>query len=289
MLRTRAASAILIVAATLAAIVAGGWVFAVGALVVALLALDELMVMLIRAGHRPARLLGHLLVAVFFLVALTGFSGRLVAEAVTFTVVGPLLTVMLRRSLAGTMLDWAVSVAATLYIGWLASHAVLLRALGAPFTPAAFLQTDLATLPGGYAASLGMLWMLTAILATWATDTAAYLAGRAWGRHQMTPLLSPKKTWEGAAAGLAAAVAATVACTLVFGLPLALPLAAGGGAALGVLAQLGDLAESLLKRQTGVKDTGSAIPGHGGVLDRIDSLLFTLPATYYLASFLLGG
>ena len=289
MLRTRAASATLIVIGTLIAVFAGGWVFALGALVVALLALDELMVMLAKAGHQPARLLGHGLVAVFFVSALAGFSGRLLAVAVTLTVVGPLLTVMLRRSLAGTMLDWAVSVAATLYIGWLAAHALLLRDLGTPPSLDAFLLTDLVRLPRGEGLPLGMRWVLTAILTTWATDTAAFLAGRAWGRHKLMPRLSPNKTWEGAAAGLVAAVAAAIACILVLRLPLSLPLAVIAGAGLSILAQLGDLAESLLKRQTGVKDAGRAIPGHGGVLDRIDSLLFTLPATYYLASFIAGG
>jgi phosphatidate cytidylyltransferase len=285
-LRTRAASATLIVIGTLLVTIIGGWVFVLAALVVALLALDELMLMLGNVGHRPARLLGHLLVTVFFLVALTGPSSRWLGEAVTLAVIGPLLSVMLRRNLAGTMLDWAVSVAATLYVGWLAAHAILLRMVHAPVTLDAFLLTDLATLLDSYRLPLGTLWVLTAILVTWAVDTAAYATGSAWGRHQMTPLLSPKKTWEGAAGGLVAGLAATIACALVFRLPLSLPAIMLTGLALGVIAQVGDLAESLLKRQTGVKDTGRIIPGHGGVLDRIDALLFVVPATYYLARIL---
>jgi phosphatidate cytidylyltransferase len=286
--RERSVSATVIVIATLACTLVGGWVFFAGALVVALLALDELMVMLVKAGHRPARLLGHLLVVVFFLVALTGASGRWLGEALSLAVVGPLLSVMLRRNLRGTMLDWAVSVAATIYIGWLAAHAVLLRNLHAPVSLASFLGTDLGSLLGTLSLTGGARWVLTAILVTWANDTVAMLAGMAWGRRQLAPALSPKKTWEGAAGGLLAGIATMLACTAALDLPLSLPLAMAAGAALSVLGQLGDLAESLLKRQTGVKDTSNVIPGHGGILDRIDSQLFVLPAVYYLATFLTG-
>lgn len=286
MLRARATSATLIVIGTLLVTFIGGWVYFVATLVVALLALDELMTMLRRAGHYPARLLGHLMVVVFFLIAQAGGSARWQGEAMTLAVVGPLISVMLRRSLAGTMLDWAVSVAATIYIGWLAAHAVLLRNFHAPVDLSAFLMTDLANLWPRLVLQPGLLWTLTAILTTWATDTAAFLTGRSWGRTLLTPLLSPKKTREGAIGGILAGVATTVACVLVFGLPMNIVQAILAGLALSIVAQIGDLAESLLKRQTGVKDTSNMIPGHGGVLDRIDSLLFTLPTTYYLATFL---
>ena len=286
MLRQRTISATLIVIATLAAVIAGGWVFFAATLVTALLALDELMRMLNKAGYRPARLLSHLLVVVFFLVALIGAPGRLLGEALLLVVIGPLLSVMWRRNLTGTMQDWAVSVAATLYVGWLAAHAILLRSLPGPLQLDAFLRTDLPLTLGEFQFTSGMLWTLTAILTTWANDTAAFFTGRAWGAHQMAPVLSPKKTWEGAAGGVVAAMATVMLCVAIARLPLDLPLAALAGLALGALAQLGDLAESLLKRQTGVKDAGTLIPGHGGVLDRIDSLLFTLPAVYYLATFI---
>src|SRR6185436_8857704 len=103
-----------------------------------------------------------------------------------------------------------------------------------------------------------------------------------WGRHKMAPTLSPKKTWEGAAGGLIGAVVASLVCIPLLGLPL------GPGAGLvlgivgGVVGPLGDLAESLIKRQVGLKDAGNLIPGHGGILDRADSLLFTIPILYYL-------
>lgn len=285
MLRQRTISATLIVIGTLAAIAAGGWVFLAAALVTALAALDEFMAMVSKAGYAPARLLGFVLAIAFMLVAQLGAPGRLLGETVLLAVIGPLLTVMLRRNLTGTMQDWAVSVAGILYIGWLAAHAVLLRTLPQPPSPGEFLQTDLMTITATGHLSLGLRWTLAAVLTTWATDTTAFFVGRTWGRHLLIPVLSPKKTWEGAAGGLVAAVLAFVACAMVLALPVGVAVAIIFGTCLGMLAQVGDLAESLIKRQTGVKDAGTAIPGHGGVLDRIDSLLFTLPTTYYFATF----
>ena len=98
----------------------------------------------------------------------------------------------------------------------------------------------------------------------------------------MAPRISPGKTWEGTAAGLAAAAAACAALAASLGLPLALPFAASLGVVLGFVAILGDLAESALKRYCGVKDSGALVPGHGGVLDRLDSIVFNLPLVYHL-------
>jgi phosphatidate cytidylyltransferase len=97
----------------------------------------------------------------------------------------------------------------------------------------------------------------------------------------MAPALSPHKSWEGAAAGLAAAILAALLLAALFGLPLSPLQAILIGAAGGISGQLGDLAESLIKRQIGIKDSSNLIPGHGGVLDRIDSMLFTAPTVYY--------
>jgi phosphatidate cytidylyltransferase len=144
------------------------------------------------------------------------------------------------------------------YVGWLLGFAILLhRTVGGPAL------------------------VLFVIVLTWCGEAAAYFAGSAIGRHPLAPVLSPRKTVEGGVAQLAVSVLA------------ALPLAAwllpecssfqvvGAGAVIGVLGQLGDLAESALKRSAGVKDASALLPGHGGVLDRLDSLLFNLPAFYY--------
>jgi len=159
--------------------------------------------------------------------------------------------------------SWSWTVAGILYAGWMMGHWVMLRQLDD-----------------------GRELVIMAVFSTFACDTAAYFVGRAWGRRRMTPRISPNKTWEGAAAGLAGAVAAAVALRYLlnlggWSLPLSYPEAAGLGALIGVVSQLGDLAESLLKRRAGVKDSGALLPGHGGLLDRIDSLVFTGVIVYY--------
>ena len=118
------------------------------------------------------------------------------------------------------------------------------------------------------------------LAATWVGDSAAYFAGSAWGRGKIAPKVSPNKSWVGGWAGaagsaLAAGIWFLVVDDLLPGLPIAnWVVAAGLGALLGVLGQVGDFAESLLKREAGVKDSGTIFPGHGGVLDRLDAAVF---------------
>jgi phosphatidate cytidylyltransferase len=132
-------------------------------------------------------------------------------------------------------------------------------------------------------------WLMFAMLLSWAGDTAAFGAGRAFGRHKLAPQVSPGKTWEGAAGSVAGGMLAggiyahyllpTVALAMV------LALAAAGN----IAGQLGDLCESALKRGVGVKDSGSSLPGHGGWLDRVDSTLFTVPVVYVILKLLPPG
>ena len=168
----------------------------------------------------------------------------------------------------------AYLVGGPLYVGFLLAHVLLLVQVG----------------DAGGSYELGRNWLLFALLVTFATDTAAYLTGRAIGRHPMAPSISPNKTWEGAVGGFVGAVGAAVLLDQFFNLGLAPtswftawnwqpPLI---GATVGIVAQAGDLLESKLKRLSQVKDAGSLIPGHGGLLDRLDSLLITIPAIYYL-------
>lgn len=122
------------------------------------------------------------------------------------------------------------------------------------------------------------LWLLTALTMVWAADSGAYFAGRRFGRHKLAPRISPNKTIEGLAGGLVAGLAVAAVFGLLAGLPVAYLPRLLLVAALAVLASvLGDLFESLLKRHAGAKDSGNVIPGHGGVLDRIDGVLAALP------------
>jgi len=138
----------------------------------------------------------------------------------------------------------------------------------------------------------GALLLLVPLLLTWANDIGAFFAGRAFGRRKLMPSISPGKTVAGAVGGLALTVVAAWAYLgFVLGPRAGLGLSLGAtlvfGAALSVAAQVGDLVESMLKRDAGVKDSSALIPGHGGVLDRTDSLLFTIPLSYVLLDLLL--
>jgi len=150
---------------------------------------------------------------------------------------------------------------AIMYIGWLLGFGILLH----------------------HTSPLGDELVLYVVGVTWLGETAAYLVGSTVGRHKLAPVISPRKSVEGALAQLVASIA-TGAALGAWLLPTCGPgLWLGAGALLGVAGQFGDLAESAIKRSVGTKDTGALIPGHGGVLDRIDSLLFNLPAFYYFS------
>ncbi len=153
--------------------------------------------------------------------------------------------------------DWLWATGGIVYVGFLGSHLVLLRDL-----------------------SEGREWVLLAVFATFATDTAAYFAGKAFGRVHITPRISPGKTLEGSIGGYAAGFAAVLALKWVTGLEVGAEIALLA-LLLPAVAMLGDLAESMIKRGAGVKDAGSLVPGHGGLLDRLDSILFTAPLVYY--------
>ena len=172
---------------------------------------------------------------------------------------------------------WAATIAAPVYVGLPLGFAYSLRLLDDGLVATSLAGLDL---------TRGQLWLALALALAFACDSAAYLVGRAFGRRPLFPRISPKKTVEGTAAGVAAA--ALVALLLA---PL-LGLAPGWALAMGLLggagAVLGDLAESLLKRAAGVKDSGWIFPGHGGLLDRLDSLLFVFVVVYLVGSLARG-
>lgn len=169
--------------------------------------------------------------------------------------------------------DWARQAAANVwgmaYTGLLLAHVILLRSMDGP-------RLDM----GFHIFEYGEACLWTVLLGTWASDTFAYFVGRACGRRPFCSV-SPKKSLEGAAGGFIGCVLVTAACGIIgLGIPLWQALTVALGVA--VFAPLGDLVESVLKRTFEVKDSGSLLPGHGGVLDRFDSLLFTAPVAYYL-------
>jgi phosphatidate cytidylyltransferase len=139
-------------------------------------------------------------------------------------------------------------------------------------------------------AHFGPGWLFVTLALAFMSDTGAYAFGRLWGKHKLYPAVSPGKTWEGALGGIVGANLATIGFGSLFLLPeLSIPQAVAL-AVLGSLAgQIGDLFESMLKRSYGVKDSGSLLPGHGGMLDRVDALLFVGPVVYYFAALVVFG
>lgn len=160
--------------------------------------------------------------------------------------------------------DTAVTVFGAVYVGFMLSHLVLIRALDS--------GTELA---------------LATIIGVWANDVFAYLVGSTMGRHKMAPRISPHKSWEGFAAGTAFTVVVWVLVGSVADTGLSLPALTLTGLAVSVAAVVGDLAESRLKREAGVKDSGRLLPGHGGFLDRFDSMIMVSVVAYYLL--IIGG
>jgi phosphatidate cytidylyltransferase len=162
--------------------------------------------------------------------------------------------------------DWAWVIAGMLYVGWLLSYLLALR-----------LEPGTAAFPNA-----GRDFVLLALFTTFGSDTAAYFVGKALGRHKMAPQISPGKTWEGGVAGVFGAI--VVSLLFTFKSPWQVPLswwqAILLGLAVSVFGQLGDLVESLLKRNSGVKDSGTLMPGHGGLLDRMDSVVFAGAVVY---------
>ncbi len=182
----------------------------------------------------------------------------------TLAVVPPLIWCLSRRQKEGAFASWVWTIAGILYIGWMLSHLVALRGL-----------------------EWGRNWVFFVLFVTWASDTTAFFTGRKLGRHKLAPSISPGKTWEGSISGIVAAIAMSILffTPTPFQLPLAYWQAIPLSIAVSILGQLGDLTESLLKRNMGVKDSGRLMPGHGGLLDRMDSIIFAGVVVYYFASF----
>jgi phosphatidate cytidylyltransferase len=135
--------------------------------------------------------------------------------------------------------------------------------------------------PAIHAGFRGKQWLLFLYLVIWASDTGAYYVGTAFGRHRLYEKISPKKSIEGLLGGTAAAMVAALLCSFWVVRVLGAVEAVVLGAVLALVGTAGDLAESLIKRSAGVKDSGSIMPGHGGILDRMDSLMFAAPVLYF--------
>lgn len=173
-------------------------------------------------------------------------------------VAGSLLYLLKPGDRSQAFIRWAWTLAGVIYIGWLLSFIVALRGLDS-----------------------GREWVFFALGVTAASDTFAYFVGRAFGKHKMAPSISPNKSWEGAIGGAFFAVVMALVLKVVCDLPAGYLELGILGAAASAIGQAGDLVESLFKRNMAIKDSGNSIPGHGGFLDRMDSMVFAAVLIYY--------
>jgi phosphatidate cytidylyltransferase len=234
----------------------GWWGFAV-AIIAVILSVYELHNMMVHEGYHPLIWMSFALSILFLLAAMFPQQRLILLEvAISAALLITLPLLFIRKKLDGAMVDWSLTLAIPVYVGWPLSVFLLLRGFQGGITP-------------------GFWWVLTVFLGVWGFDSGAFFAGHFFGKHKLAPAISPAKTWEGVAGGLVFSIAAALLLTTW---PLSVPwyLAILLGILIGIASTLGDLAESLIKRQTHVKDSGQFMPGHGGLLDRIDSLLFAV-------------
>jgi phosphatidate cytidylyltransferase len=279
--RTRVAVAAVGVPIALAAVFLGGWVLAILLAVLAALAAQEFFRLCETKRVRPIVPLGAGAAAMFVLLGAAS-GGFMWPGAVLWGATVALVLVALTASIwthgveANPLLASGITAFGALYTGGMLVHGILLRHL-----------------PGVESAWHGTALVFAPVLLTWASDTSAYFVGRAWGRRKLIPRVSPGKTVEGSIGALVGTVAVAVLYSFLLARFGAYRMGIGEAVFFGLLisvtAQIGDLAESLLKRDAGVKDSGTLFPGHGGVLDRMDSLLFTLPVAYLFFRFVAGA
>lgn len=259
----------------------GGWVLAGVLGLVAALCAREFYLLAGARGVRPLSLPGVAVAAALVVLAalrptFSGLAPWAFGLLVLLTLVSLAATIWTRWPGGGPLDAVSSTVAGALYTGGALAFALLIRSL-----------PEVGVVSPVPSPWVGAALLIFPLLVTWIGDSCAYFVGSTWGRRKLMPRVSPGKTVEGGVAGLVGAMAAGgiyAALVLADQPAYAVPalLGVGMGLVIGVAAQVGDLAESVLKREAGKKDSGELLPGHGGALDRFDALFFTVPLTYVM-------
>jgi phosphatidate cytidylyltransferase len=262
MLTKRLLVAIILLPILIAVIVTGGWLFILVMSAALGIAAWEYWRMFVRGGYAPS---GPVLIGGVILMALSrgGFGflySDLIATVLILAAMGVHVFGYTRHSNTAAI-DFCITLTGLFYLGWLGSYFLSLRLL-----------------PDG------QWWFLVALPAVWLADAGAFLFGRKFGRHRMAPTVSPKKTWEGYFGGIVIASILTPLLASAWRLvapEINVEIALVLGFVIAIVAPLGDLGESMIKRQFGVKDSSNILPGHGGIMDRIDTWIWAAAIGYY--------
>ena len=266
-LGTRIITGIVGIALAAFVIQTGGWLFSAAVLLLSMGAWFEFARAFTNKGVRLAYFTGMAMIILIWGCSWLGNEMELTAVSMLTVLLVLSHTVFSHKTFS--IEQACISVAGIFYVGFAFSHLLLLRF----WQDSQLLSSPVGDLSYGCA----LIWIM--FLGTWSSDTFAYFTGSMLGRHKLCPSISPNKTIEGFLGGLIGTTAVVTGLGMLFS--LSLPHMAALGVCIALVATLGDLVESVIKRYTGIKDSGSIIPGHGGVLDRFDSVMFTAPFVYY--------
>ena len=262
----RVITGVIISLISIIAIILGSLPLFLSLLLIIALCCKEFVKILKYKGFHPS--LTIILFSAFIFATLTFFHRfDLVPSMLTLTIMASFLIVLFRGR-QPYIVNVATTILGALYCGWLPCHLLLIRQIG---------MNRVSAFQFSYSEGLGLLMFV--FLAVAMTDIGAYYFGIRFGKHKLAEVISPKKTIEGALGGALCAV--IVSCFGIFYTELSLCQAIIGGIIITASAQLGDLSESLIKRDAGVKDSSDILPGHGGMLDRFDGYIFAIPVAYY--------
>lgn len=253
-----------------------GLPFILGVGVLSIIGMLEFYEAIRKTGARPQVWMGLTSAFLFLFAARQGLrSLEFELPAVLTLLVIASLTVELALRDRAPIKNLGATFLGAVYVGWLFSYLIALRSLGG--------TVRVSVIDGEL--PLGAWLVLYVVFVAWASDTGGYFIGRKFGRHKLAPVLSPGKSWEGLTAGVVTAVVMSVLMGGLIAWPWWQTVLVGIGIAL--VGVVGDLAESSMKRDIGIKDFGTVLPGHGGILDRFDSLLFAAPLFYYYVTAIL--
>lgn len=254
---------IFLIPVAVAVITVGGWLFSILIAIVLSIATWEYWRIFRHGGYLPSAFI--LIAGVMMLAAgrhVLGFKGADILFSIILFLAIIVHLVGYERGQDSAAADFGITIGGVLYLGWLGTYLISLR-----------------DLPDG------QWWVLLVLPAVWIADGGAYIVGRRFGRHQLAPRVSPKKTWEGYLGGILFGTTGTYLLAILWQTKSPIITPQKGlliGLILSVITPLGDLGESMFKRQFGVKDSSALIPGHGGVMDRIDTWLWAAVIGYYM-------